>query len=133
MQFLKTLFWVILAVVLVLFAHANWNVVTVNLWGGLQADVKLPVLVIFAFLLGFVPTLLIYRARLWTLKRRLETQGQVHVAVVVLADLGDAGEVLRYLVEEGLVVRQGDRWVRADDGAPDSGIPEARGADEKRD
>lgn len=80
MQFLKTLFWVILAVVLVLFAHANWNVVTVNLWGGLQADVKLPVLVIFAFLIGFVPTLLVYRARLWTLKRRLETQGQVHVA-----------------------------------------------------
>ncbi|HEX3246971.1 MAG TPA: AAA family ATPase, partial [Chloroflexota bacterium] len=33
-------------------------------------------------------------------------------------------EVLRYLVEEGLVVREGDRWVRADDGAPDSGIPE---------
>ena len=80
MQFLKTLFWVILAVVLVLFAHANWNVVTVNLWGGLQADVKLPVLVIFAFLLGFVPTLLVYRARLWNLKRRLETQSQVHVA-----------------------------------------------------
>ena len=80
MQFLKTLFWVILAVVLVLFARANWHIVTVNLWGGLQADVKLPVLVIFAFLLGFVPTLLVYRARLWTLKRRLETQGQMHVA-----------------------------------------------------
>lgn len=80
MQFLKTLFWVILAVVLVLFAHANWNVVTVNLWGGLQADVKLPVLVIFAFLIGFVPTLLIYRARLWAVKRRLEAHGPMHVA-----------------------------------------------------
>lgn len=80
MQFLKTLFWVILAVVLVLFAHANWDNVTINLWGGLQADVKLPALVIFAFLLGFVPTLLLYRARLWSLKRRTETQGQVHVA-----------------------------------------------------
>jgi len=80
MQFLKTLFWVILAVVLVLFAHANWHVVTINLWGGLQADVKLPALVILAFLIGFVPTLLVYRARLWTLKRRLEAQGQVHVA-----------------------------------------------------
>ncbi len=80
MQFLKTLFWVILAVALVLFAHANWHMVTIELWGGLQADVKLPVLVIAAFLLGFVPTLIIYRARLWTLKRRLEAQGQVHVA-----------------------------------------------------
>lgn len=80
MQFVKTLAWVILAVVLVLFARANWTIVTINLWGGLQADVKLPVLAIFAFLLGFVPTLLVYRARLWSLKRRLEGQAQVHVA-----------------------------------------------------
>jgi uncharacterized integral membrane protein len=80
MQFLKTLFWVILAVVLVLFARANWNVVTLELWGNLQADVKLPVLVIGAFLLGFLPTLLIYRARIWSLKRRLEIQAQTHVA-----------------------------------------------------
>ena len=80
MQFLKTVFWVILAVALVLFAHANWHMVTIELWGGLQADVKLPVLVIAAFLLGFLPTLILYRTRLWTLKRRLEAQGQVHVA-----------------------------------------------------
>ena len=96
MQFLKTLFWVILAVVLVLFARANWNMVTLELWGNLQADVKLPVLVIGAFLLGFLPTLIIYRARLWSLKRRLESQGQVHVANVPGAGLpGAAGPVRR--------------------------------------
>jgi len=72
MQFLKTLFWIALTVVLVLFAKANWNAVTLKLWGGLEADVKLPVLVLAAFLLGFVPTLIVYRARLWSLKRRLE-------------------------------------------------------------
>jgi uncharacterized integral membrane protein len=82
MQFLKTLFWVVLAVVLVLFAHANWNIVTLNLWGGLEADVKLPVLVIGAFLLGFLPTLILYRARLWSLRRRHETQVQARVANV---------------------------------------------------
>lgn len=70
MQFLKTLFWVVIAVALVLFASANWTTVTVNLWGGLQADVKLPVLVIGAFLLGFLPMLVWHRARLWSLKRR---------------------------------------------------------------
>jgi len=80
MQFLKTLFWVILAVVLVLFARANWQSVTLNLWGGLQADVKLPALVIFAFLIGFLPTLVIYRTRLWSLRRRLEGQVHTHVA-----------------------------------------------------
>jgi lipopolysaccharide assembly protein A len=79
MQFLKTLFWVILAVVLVLFASANWQAVTVNLWGNLQADVKLPLLVVGAFLLGFLPTLIVYRTRLWSLQRRLETQAQAHV------------------------------------------------------
>jgi lipopolysaccharide assembly protein A len=72
MQFLKTLFWIALTVVLVLFAKANWNAVTLKLWGGLEADVKLPVLVLFAFLLGFLPTFILYRTRLWGLKRRLE-------------------------------------------------------------
>jgi lipopolysaccharide assembly protein A len=72
MQFLKTLFWVALAIILVLFARANWDSVTLNLWGGLQADVKKPVLIGAAFLLGFLPTYIVYRSRLWSLKRRLE-------------------------------------------------------------
>lgn len=79
MQFLKTLFWVVFAVVMVMFARDNWHVVQVNLWAGLIADIKLPVLVLFAFLLGFLPTLVVYRARLWSLKRRLETQGHNNV------------------------------------------------------
>jgi putative membrane protein len=79
MQFLKTLFWVIVAVVAVLFFYTNWEPVTLKLWGGLEADVKLPVLVLFAFLLGFLPTFILYRARLWALQRRLETQATAHV------------------------------------------------------
>lgn len=80
MQFLKTLFWVVLAIVLVLFAKANWSQVTINLWGGLQMDVKLPVLVLFAFLLGFLPTFLVSRGRIWGLKRRLDSAQPVTVA-----------------------------------------------------
>ena len=72
MQFLKTLLWVALTAVLLLFAIANWQPVTIELWGGLKADIKLPVLVFAAFLVGFVPTFLLYRARLWSLGRRLE-------------------------------------------------------------
>lgn len=79
MQFLKTLFWVVFAVVMVLFARDNWRPVEVNLWAGLVADIKLPVLVLIAFLLGYLPTLIIYRARLWSLTRRLETQGHNNV------------------------------------------------------
>jgi uncharacterized integral membrane protein len=80
MQFLKTLFWIALTVVLVLFAKANWTDATLRLWGGLEADVKLPVLVLAAFLLGFLPTFLILRGRIWSLKRRLEAAGPTVVA-----------------------------------------------------
>jgi uncharacterized integral membrane protein len=81
MQFLKTLFWVALAIILVLFASVNWNAVTIRLWGGLEADVKLPVLVLASFLLGFVPTFILYRARLWTMRRRLEAHERQQAAV----------------------------------------------------
>jgi lipopolysaccharide assembly protein A len=82
MQFLKTLFWVALAVILVLFASVNWDTVTLDLWGGLQADIKLPVLVLASFLLGFVPMLIVHRARLWTLRRRLEMLERQAPAIV---------------------------------------------------
>ena len=43
MNFLRTLFWVVVAVSLAIFATRNWNDVTINLWGNIQAEVKLPV------------------------------------------------------------------------------------------
>ena len=72
MHFLKTLFWVLLAVVVTAFAFNNWADVTVNLWSDLQADVKLPLLLLVSVLLGFLPTYLILRGRVWSLQRRLE-------------------------------------------------------------
>lgn len=80
MQFLKTLIWLVVAIVLILFAQANWRIVTLNLWGGLQADIKLPVLVIGAFLIGFLPTYIVHRTRIWSLRRRLETAPPTIVA-----------------------------------------------------
>jgi putative membrane protein len=71
MNFLKTLLWVVVAVSLAIFATRNWNDVTINLWGNLQADVKLPILVLLIFLIGFLPPFLILRARIWALKRKL--------------------------------------------------------------
>ena len=69
MQFLKTLFWALLAATAALFAWVNWNPVTVNLWANLQADIKLPLLLIVAILIGWLPTWLIMRARIWTFRR----------------------------------------------------------------
>ena len=73
MQFLRTLFWVVLAAFLAILATRNWHDVTLNLWGDIQADVKVPVLLGFMFLLGWLPTFLIYRARLWRARQRLDS------------------------------------------------------------
>jgi lipopolysaccharide assembly protein A len=74
MQFLKTLFWVVLAVAAVIFAMRNWTPVTVSLWGGLLVEAKLPVLVYGAFLLGFLPAFGWHHASRWRLQRRIDSQ-----------------------------------------------------------
>jgi putative membrane protein len=71
MNFLKTLFWVVVAVSLAIFATRNWNDVIINLWGSIQADIKLPVLLLLTFLVGFLPPYLILRGRIWGLRRKL--------------------------------------------------------------
>ena len=84
MQFLKTLFWVVLAVFLAILASRNWHDVTLNLWGDIQADIKVPILIGLVFLLGWLPTYLIHRARLWRAKLRLDSfqrqQASMHSA-----------------------------------------------------
>lgn len=79
MQFLRTLFWVVIAAFVAIIASENWRDVTLDLWGNLQADIKLPVLLAFAFLLGFLPTWLIMRGKLWRLQRRLAPEEQITV------------------------------------------------------
>jgi lipopolysaccharide assembly protein A len=71
MQFLKTILWVVLAVVMVIFALNNWTPITVNLWNGLQLDTQLPVLMVLAFLLGLIPYFILHRATRWSLSRKL--------------------------------------------------------------
>lgn len=71
MNFLKTLFWVVLAVSLAIFATRNWIDVSLSLWGSIQAEVKLPFLLLVTFLLGFLPPYFIMRGRVWRLKRKL--------------------------------------------------------------
>ncbi|MGH6781146.1 MAG: LapA family protein [Sphingomonadaceae bacterium] len=73
MQFLRTLFWVVIAVVAVIFATRNWNTVTINLWGGLQADVRLPLLIFGAFFVGLLPPWVLHRTTRWSLRRRLDS------------------------------------------------------------
>ena len=77
MQFLRTLFWVVIAAFVAIIASENWRDVTLDLWGNLQADIKLPVLLLLTFLLGFLPTWLIMRGKIWRLSRRLGPEDHV--------------------------------------------------------
>ena len=71
MQFLKTLLWVLVAVLVAIIASNNWRDVTIDLWSNLQADIKVPVLLAAVFLAGFLPTWLVMRGKLWRLQRRI--------------------------------------------------------------
>lgn len=70
MKFLKTLLWLMVAAFVVILAALNWQDVTIHLWGDLRADVKIPVLLLVAFLTGLLPAWLSYRAKLWRAARR---------------------------------------------------------------
>lgn len=73
MQFLKTLFWALLIGLAGAFTYGNWTTIQIHLWGGLIAEVNLPLLLLVVFLLGFVPMLLAYHAVRWRLRQRLTT------------------------------------------------------------
>lgn len=89
MQFLRTAFWVIVAVAIALFAKANWDIapsysgrVPVKLWADLILEIRLPFLIVAAFLLGLVPMWGFSRLRCWRMRRRLETAEQALAASV---------------------------------------------------
>ena len=72
MQFLRTVFWVVLAVVGVIFSFNNWQIVSIKLWGDIIVDTPLPILLFVVFMLGLLPTLILHRATRWNLNRKLE-------------------------------------------------------------
>lgn len=69
MRFLNLLFWLVIAALATSLAIENWRDVTIDLWGDLQADIKIPVLLAIAFLLGWLPAYILYRTRLWRMRR----------------------------------------------------------------
>ncbi len=71
MQFLKILFWCLLAFVAAIFTVGNWTTVAIKLWGGLIAEVNLPLLLFVTFMAGFLPTTLYHSTVRWRLRSRL--------------------------------------------------------------
>lgn len=87
MQFLKTLFWFLLAVMVAVFSIGNWTTVPIRLWAGLIAEVNLPLLLVLTFLAGLFPVLLYHHAVKWRLRQKLTT------AERALADLRTASAI----------------------------------------
>jgi lipopolysaccharide assembly protein A len=79
MSFLKTLFWIVVAVIVALFCFNNWTTVSINLWNGLILETKLPLLLGFFFLLGLLPPLLLWQATRYRLRRRLQADSYAPV------------------------------------------------------
>ncbi len=73
MQFLKTLLIVLAAAVAMAFAFNNWTTVPVRMWGGLIADINLPLLMLLCFLGGLIPVWLWHHAVRWRLRQRLQS------------------------------------------------------------
>lgn len=73
MQFLKYLFWCLLAFLAAVFTFGNWTTVDIQLWSGLIAQVNLPFLLLVTFLAGLLPMFLYHRTARWRLKQRLQT------------------------------------------------------------
>jgi hypothetical protein len=71
MQFLRILFWALVAFVAAVFTFGNWKWVPIWLFGNLVAEVNLPLLLFVTFLAGFLPTFLYQRTIRWRLRQRL--------------------------------------------------------------
>ena len=71
MAFLRTLLWIAVTVIVVVFSVRNWVPVPVNLFGDTVVETKLPMLLLIGFLIGFVPLYVWHRAVKWRHSRKL--------------------------------------------------------------
>jgi len=71
MAFLRTLLWIVITVIVVVFSVRNWVPVPVNLFGDTVVETKLPMLLLIGFLIGFVPLYVWHRAVKWRHSRKL--------------------------------------------------------------
>ncbi|MFY8048322.1 MAG: hypothetical protein ACOVNS_05825 [Erythrobacter sp.] len=73
MKILRTIIWVLAAAAFMIFAIYNWQAVELTLWQNLVLETKVPVLVLLAFALGFVPLYAYHLSVKWALARRVRT------------------------------------------------------------
>lgn len=73
MKIVRTIVWILILFVLLIFSIFNWDPVEVTLWENMVLETKVPALVIIAFLLGLFPMWLYHRTVKWNLNRRISS------------------------------------------------------------
>ena len=71
MRFLKLLLLILLVLALAWFAALNWVPVTVRLWAPYELVIRLPVLIVAAVLIGWLPSALVHSLSRWRWSRKL--------------------------------------------------------------
>ena len=71
MAVFRTIAWVALVCGLLIFSFYNWRPVEVTIWENLVLETKVPVVLVLAFLMGFVPLFAYHLSVKWALKRRV--------------------------------------------------------------
>ncbi len=76
METVRTALWVLMAVLLTLFAVANFDEVQVWVFPGYRADTYVSIVVLISFLLGFLPPYLVNKTNSWRMHRKLKQQDE---------------------------------------------------------
>lgn len=74
MQSLRTISWVLFAIVFTLLAMQNLTPVEVWVFPGYEADTYLSIVILASFLLGFLPPYLVSASNRWRLQRKIKQQ-----------------------------------------------------------
>jgi len=85
MQFLRTAFWVVLAVAIALFCKANNRPTEIKIWGDIVWGTRIWFPILLAFLVGAVPFWIMARTTRWRMKRKLESTERALIAATVTA------------------------------------------------
>ena len=94
MRMIRTIVWLVVLVMLVLFSVTNWIPVTVRIWEDLVWETRLPAIVVLAFLAGLVPMWLLHATGRWRMRRRitaLEAAARQPSAALTSTQLDAAG------------------------------------------
>lgn len=72
MQFLRTAFWVVIAVAAALFFKANNKPLDIKIWGDIVWETRVWFPIFLAFLLGALPFWIMARVTRWRLRRQVQ-------------------------------------------------------------